>query len=119
MKYRATVTFILAAVLGATIWFLSPWATGHKEPWDADGVFYFGALIVAGLIAGTVSPKPIWAHYFGSFVGQFGYELLILKVGPLVVVGVGFLLAYCLLFVAAAFAAGRVRTLLSGRQTVA
>jgi hypothetical protein len=118
MTHRAAVTFIVAAVLGATIWLLSPWVTGHKEPWDADGIFYFGALVVAGLIAGVVSPKPLWAHYLGSLIGQLSYELLFLKVGPLVVVGVGFLLAYCLLFVAAAFAAARVRAFLSGQQTV-
>jgi hypothetical protein len=99
------------------IWFLSPWVTGHKEPWDADGIFYFGALVVTGLIAGAISPKPLWAHYFGSFIGQLGYELLFLKVGPLVVVGAGFLLAYCLLFVAAAFAAGWIRAFFSGQQS--
>ncbi len=119
MKHRAAVTFVVAAVLGATIWFLSPWVTGHEEPWDVDGIFYFGALIIAGLIAGAISPKPFWAHYFGSFIGQLSYELLFLKAGPLVVIGVGFLLAYCLLFVAAAFAAARIRAFLGGQQTAA
>jgi hypothetical protein len=119
MKHRAAVTFVVAAVLGATIWLLSPWVTGHSEPWDADGIFYLGALVITGLIAGIVSPKPLWAQYIGSFIGQLSYELLFLKVGPLVLVGVGFLLAYCLLFVAAAFAAARIREFLAGEQTVA
>jgi hypothetical protein len=119
MKHRAAVTFVVAALLGATIWLASPWVTGHKEPWDADGIFYLGALVVTGLIAGVVSPKPLWAHYFGSFIGQLSYGLLFLRVGPLVFVGVGFLLAYCLLFVAAAFAAARIRAFLGGQQTAA
>ena len=119
MKHRAPITFVVAAVLGATIWLLSPWITGHEEPWDADGIFYFGALLATGLIAGVVTPKPLWAHYFGSFIGQLSYGLLFLKVGPLVFVGVVFLLAYCLLFVAAAFAAARIRAFLGGQQTVA
>lgn len=119
MKHRAAVTFVVAAMLGATIWLASPWVTGQKEPWDADGIFYLGALVVTGLIAGFVSPKPLWAHYLGSFIGQLSYGVLFLKVGPLVFIGVAFLLAYCLLFVAAAFAAARIRAFLRGQQTTA
>lgn len=118
MKHHAAITILVAAILGAAIWVLSPWVTGHKEPWDADGIFYVGALLAAGLVSGAVSPKPLWAHYFGSFIGQLGYELLFLKIGPLFVIGIGFLLAYCLLFLAGAFGAGRVTLLLRGGQTV-
>ena len=106
---RAATTCAIAAGLGASIWLLSPWLTGHSEPWDADGFYYLGALLVTGSISGVVAPRPIWAHYAGSFLGQLGYELLFLKIGPLLAVGIGFLLAYCLLFVAAAFAAARIR----------
>ena len=44
--------------------------------------FYIIALLIAGAIAGAVAPKPLWAHYAGAFVGQLGYELLLLRVGP-------------------------------------
>ncbi len=117
MKQRAAVTFVIAAALGATIWLVSPWVTGHNEPWDADGIYYHVALAVAGFIAGAISPTPLWAHYLGSIFGQLGYELLFLPVGPLILIGVGFLLVFCLLFVAAAFVAAQARAFLGLRKT--
>ncbi len=109
MKSRAALTIIVAAVAGAAVWGLSPALTDRAEPWDAEGPFYAIALVVAGLVAGVVMPKPLWAHYAGSVVGQAGYELLFLQVGPLFVLGVAFLLGYSVLFLVGAFVGARAR----------
>lgn len=106
MKPRAWLTFSVAALAGASIWVLSPWLAGHREPWDADGPFYFLALAAAGSITGLLVPRPRWAHFAGAFAGQLIYILLFLPIGPLLVLGVGFLLGYSVVFfVAAAFGA--------------
>jgi hypothetical protein len=116
MKYRAALTFGLAAVLGAAVWLFSPWITGHTEPWDGDGTYYFGALALTGLIAGITSPKPTWALYSGVFFGQLVYLLLALKIGPLVLIGVGTLLVCSVLFVIATLASGTLWTYLKAQR---
>jgi len=112
MKHRTLITLVVAAALGAAIWFVSPWITGQQEPWDGDVTYYFAALIVTGLIAGVASPKPAWAHYAGNFIGQLGCELFLIKVGPLVLIGVGFLLVSSLIYLAAAVAGAKLKKLL-------
>jgi hypothetical protein len=92
---RAWQTLLISAILSASIWLLTPLLTSHREPWDAGANFYIIALLIAGAVAGAVAPKPLWAHYTGAFVGQLGYELLFLRVGPLVMIGALFLLGYC------------------------
>jgi hypothetical protein len=114
MKHRAGMTFLVSAIASASIWALSPFLIGLREPWDTDGNFYVAALFVAGLVAGTVSPKPLWAHYVGVLIGQIGYELTILHVGPLFLLGVVFLLAYGLVYLVAAALAGYVRSKIVG-----
>ena len=114
--WSTAVTFLGAAVAGALVWALSPSLTGQREPWDADGVFYIASLAVAGSIAGGLLPKPLWAHYLGAVVGQLMYEVLFLKLGPLFMVGMGFLLGYSVIFAAAAAVAARVRVFHAGRQ---
>jgi len=93
----------------ALVWALSPLLTGFREPWDAPMPYYIAALVVAGAISGALLPKPIWAHYLGAVTGQILFELLFLRVGPLLLLGVVFLLAYSLVFVLAAAATGFVR----------
>lgn len=100
---------LISAIASALIWALSPLVVGHREPWDADGYFYVLALIVSGLLAGLLAPHSLWAHYVGALVGQIGYELLFLRIGPLFVLGAAFLLGYSLIFVAAAALAARLR----------
>jgi hypothetical protein len=109
MKDRALLAFMVAAVTSALVWAASPWLTGQREPWDADFPFYFVALLVAGAVSGTLAPKPLWAHYLGSFIGQLSYELIFLRIGPLFVLGAMFLLGYCLVFLAAATLVGYIR----------
>ncbi len=102
MKNRAVFAFMVAAVTSALVWAASPWLTGQREPWDAEFPFYLIALLVAGAVAGALAPKPLWAHYLGSFIGQLSYEAIFLNLGPLFVLGAVFLLGYCVLFLAAA-----------------
>ena len=109
MNRRAAFAFLVAAVASALIWALSPLLTGHAEPWDADGLYYLVALLIAGMVSGALVPKVLWAHYVGAVVGQLGYELLFLNIGPLFVLGIVFLLVYSLIFLAAATVAAYVR----------
>ena len=114
MKQRAAMTVLVSAIASASIWALSPFLIGLREPWDTASNFYVAALFVAGLVAGTISPKPLWAHYVGVLIGQIGYELTILHVGPLFLLGVVFLLAYGLVYLVAAALAGYVRSKIVG-----
>jgi hypothetical protein len=116
MKNRAVPTFMVAAVTSALVWMASPWLTGQREPWDADFPFYLVALLVVGAVSGAFAPKPLWAHYLGSFIGQLGYEVIFLKIGPLFVLGAMFLLSYCLVFLAAATLTGYIRLRFKGTQ---
>jgi hypothetical protein len=109
MNSQPVLTFVTAAVTSALVWAASPWLTGQREPWDAEFPFYFVALLVAGAVAGVLTPKPLWAHYLGSFTGQLGYEIIFLRIGPLVVLGAMFLLGYCFVFLAAATLMAYVR----------
>ena len=108
MKDRALLAFMVAAVTSALVWAVSPWLTGQREPWDAEFPFYFVALLVAGAVSGALTPRPLWAHYLGSFIGQLSYELIFLRIGPLFVLGAMFLLGYCLVFLAAASLIGYI-----------
>lgn len=112
-KARPWLTIFIAAAASALVWALSPWLTGHAEPWDAEGLYYWVALVVAGAAAGLIVPRPVWAHYAGAVVGQLAYEAVFLPVGPLLVLGAAFLLGYSLIFLAAAAAAAH----LHGRHT--
>ena len=109
VKTRAWRSLIISALASVSIWLLTPVLTSHREPWDADGSFYIVALVIAGAVAGALAPKPLWAHYVGSYAGQLGYELIFLHVGPLVVVGAVFLLVYCAVFSMTAALAAVVR----------
>ena len=103
------MTFIVAALASAAIWALTPMLTNHREPWDSEGGFYLAALGIAGAVAGAIAPRPLWAHYAGAFTGQLGYELIFLRVGPLILIGAMFLLVYCAIFTLAAALAAFVR----------
>jgi hypothetical protein len=113
MSRQSALAFLVAAVASASIWAVSPVLTGHSEPWDADGFFYVGALVVAGLISGALRPRPLWAHYVGWITGQLAYEVLFLQVGPLILLGAVFLLGFSAIFLAAAALAAFLRQRIS------
>lgn len=117
MKPRPWLTLVVATLLGAAIWALSPVLAGYREPWDADGLFFVVALAVTGAVAGAVSPRPLWAHYVGSVVGQLVYQLLFLRIGALFILGALFLLGYSLIFLFGATVASRLRITLSAGST--
>jgi hypothetical protein len=100
---------ILGIAIGAGIWMASPWVTGHKEPWDAQIFYYAGALLAGGFVSGLLVPKALWAHYFGAVAGQLFYQLAFMKIGPLLVIGAAFLLAYSLLYLCGALIGSRAR----------
>ena len=108
MRRQALVAFLAAGVLGAAIWAMSPLLTGRTEPWDASGPFYVCALAIAGALSGFIFPKHLWVTYLGAIAGQLAYELAFLQPGPLLVLGVVFLFAYGIVFIAAAAVAGRL-----------
>jgi hypothetical protein len=61
---------LLGLALGAGIWLLSPVVTGNREPWDAEGGYYPGALLLAGIVGGLAAPQ-YWAGVaIGIFAGQ-------------------------------------------------
>jgi hypothetical protein len=62
--------FILGLILGAAIWLLSPLITGRREPWDAEGNYYAGALLAAGALAGITVPSYWGTTVLGIFAGQ-------------------------------------------------
>ena len=109
MTAAAWLTALVSAFSAAFVWALSPWLVGHREPWDAEGYFYVSGLLGAGTVAGLLRPRPLWAHYVGAVIGQLGYEVLFLRIGPLFIVGAVFLLAYSALFLVAAGIAAHVR----------
>jgi hypothetical protein len=116
MSSRAWITVFVSAAVGAAVWALSPWLTGYREPWDAAGIYYVVALFVGGFVAGLLSPRPLWAHYFGGFIGQMGYEVLFLRVGPLFILGAAFLLGYTIIFAIGAAVAAQLRERLKRRS---
>jgi hypothetical protein len=119
MNRSLILSFVIAALAGAAVWALSPLMTGHSEPWDAGGIYYAAALALAGFLSGVVARKPLWALYVGSFCGQLSYALLFLPSGPLMVVGLFFLLAWSLLFLGGAYAGSRIRSRLGSRPAAA
>ena len=117
MRRTALITLLTAAVIGASIWAISPWASGSKEPWDAESLFYVAALLLGGLLSGLVSPAPLWAHYAGAVAGQIAYELVFIALDPLMLVGVAFLLAYSTVFLGGAALGSMARIRISSRAT--
>ncbi|MCQ4252536.1 hypothetical protein CXK99_00350 [Stutzerimonas stutzeri] len=116
MKRSVLRSFLLATLAGAAIWSLSPSMTGHVEPWDAGGLYYTAALALGGCLCGSIAPKPLWPLYVGCVVGQTLYLLGWLPTGPLLPVGLVFVLLCSLVFLAGAYVVSRARTRWQARK---
>ncbi len=103
-----SINLVLALFAGAAIWTASYSITGHTEPWDADSSFYFVSLLVAGTFLGLTRPRHIWCHPVGIFIGQLLYILIFMPVGPLIGVGVLFLVMFSALSFVGAFLGSRL-----------
>ena len=79
MNPRRWSAFLLGLVLGAAIWLLSPWITGRSEPWDAEGGYYAGGLLLSGVVGGLVLPL----HWASVTLGIFAGQLLVIIGGIL------------------------------------
>ncbi len=110
MKKQTWLTIATATAAGASIWALSLLLTDHREAWDAGGGYYPVGLVAAGLLAGVLAPKPLWAHYVGAVLGQLAYMLIFLPTGPLIAIGIIILLVASTLFLLAAAIGGYLRT---------
>jgi hypothetical protein len=60
----------IGLALGAAIWVLSASITGRPEPWDASGLYYPGALLLAGFLGGLLVPGHWGEVAIGVYVGQ-------------------------------------------------
>lgn len=114
-RQQSAATLVIAAALAAIVWTLSTTITGLSEPWDSESPYYVGGLAVAGAISGAISAKPLWAHYIGAIVGQALYMLVFLPLGPLVVLGLGFMAAFSAIFMGAAAGGAALRERFGGR----
>jgi hypothetical protein len=109
MSKRSVLALGIAALLAAAVWAASVSFTGQREPWDAEGGFYLSGLLLAGLLAGAIVPRPLWAHYVGGIVGQLAYMLLFLGGGPLVGLGAILMAIFSLVLLLGALAGSRLR----------
>ncbi len=109
MSKTPAIAIAAAAIATAALWAASISVTGQSEPWDAEGGFYFGGLLLAGLVSGAAVPKPLWAHYVGAIMGQLAYMLFFRPLGPLLGIGVLFLAMYSLILLLGALAGSRLR----------
>jgi hypothetical protein len=64
----------IGLALGAAIWVLSVSITRHPEPWDASGLYYPAALLIAGFLGGLVVP----AHWLEVALGVYAGQALVL-----------------------------------------
>jgi hypothetical protein len=114
---RPRAAFFTSFGLGAAIWALSPLIAGRKEPWDANGPYYFAALAIAGAVAAYFVPRHLKFHYLGVILGQATYGLIALGVGSLFVLGLIVLAVFGLVFLASAALTLRIRRGAADRST--
>ena len=101
MKNHWGFSLLVGIAIGAAIWLLSPMISGRREPWDSEGVYYPGALLIAGLLGGLLLAEHSRWLAAGIFVGQvlvlLGGVLNDPSSGGLWPLGVVFLALYSLL----------------------
>jgi hypothetical protein len=106
---QPVIPALVAAISAAVVWAGSSYFTGHSEPWDGQGGYYAGGLLVAGVVAGIIAPYTLWAHYCGAIIGQLLYVIVFQTTGPLIVIGVLFLAFYALIFLGGSLLGVRIR----------
>jgi hypothetical protein len=119
-RIRPTLTpFLIGLATGAAIWLISPLITGRREPWDAEGGYYMGALLGAGFLGGLLLAEHSRWFVAGIFVGQvlvlLGGVLGDPSSGGLWPLGLVFLALYSLLALLGAALGTGVRRLRSRR----
>ena len=77
-----TANIIIGAILGSTIWAVSPALFGHREPWDLLGP-YLGLLSLSGIVSALPNPRNWWSGAIGIYVGQFAFVFAVLSPGNL------------------------------------
>lgn len=112
VKKELFISILVSGLLGALVWAFSPYATGFDEPWDAETPYYIICLFSTGFITGVLCPRNIWAVLLGVVMGQLLYLYVFLPLGPLVSVGIIFMIVYGFLAVFGAFAGARARQFL-------
>jgi hypothetical protein len=116
---RISIGFVASAIFGAVIWHYSPEFSGEIEPWDSDSPFYFWSLLSSGLIVGfVINPEKLWPVVLGTAIGQFLYSVLFLPLGPLMIIGFGFLLASGVLAMAGAYVGCKARGVINERANI-
>lgn len=109
MKKDIFISALSLAGLGALIWAMSPVVTGAVEPWDAESRYYFVSLFIAGVLVGVFHPNNPWAVFLGIVIGQLIYMAVFLATGPLILLGILFLIVYSLLALLGGFLACGLR----------
>ncbi len=98
LKPTQKFAWIISVAVGAAIWALSPVLTGHVEPWDGNFEVFAMSLVIVSLSLGIKFPNQVFVSSSGVFLGQLGYMVFVLQTGPLIIVGVAFLLGYTMVF---------------------
>ena len=110
----------IGLALGAAIWVLSASITGRPEPWDATGIYYPGALLIAGFLGGLLVPGHWGEVAVGVYTGQalvlLGRVLSDPGSGGLWPLGLVMLALYSLIALAGAILGSAIRRLANRRS---
>ena len=110
----------IGLALGAAIWVLSATITDRPEPWDASGLYYPVALLIAGLLGGLLVP----GHWGEVAVGVYAGQALVLLArvlsdpgsGGLWPLGLMMLALYSLIALAGALLGSAIRRIANRRS---
>jgi hypothetical protein len=110
----------IGLALGAAIWVLSASITGRLEPWDASGLYYPGALLLAGFLGGLLVPGHWGEVAIGVYAGQalvlLGRVLSDPGSGGLWPLGLMMLAPYSLIALAGALLGSAIRRIANRRS---
>jgi hypothetical protein len=110
----------IGLALGAAIWVLSASITGRPEPWDASGIYYPCALLIAGFLGGLLVPGHWGEVAIGVYAGQalvlLGRVLSDPGSGGLWPLGLMMLALYSLIALAGALLGSAIRRIANRRS---